>query len=111
MVPLLFPPPNLNFYTLSPSSPSIKGTVCITIDDCFVRQDKKSYSLSSVVKNVLGVHKATFFTTLLYSTGKWKEEEIVKVIKDGHEVSGGGGREAKGEGSERSELPDNDLYY
>ena len=43
--------------------------------------------MTSEVREALGGHKATFFATLLYSREGWREEEIVKVIKDGHEVA------------------------
>ena len=59
--------------------------------------------MTSEVREALGGHKATFFATLLYSREGWREEEIVKVIKDGHEVANhckvrGGGEAGGGVG-------------
>eukprot|EP00520_Triparma_pacifica_P002198 CAMPEP_0118641928 /NCGR_PEP_ID=MMETSP0785-20121206/5569_1 /TAXON_ID=91992 /ORGANISM="Bolidomonas pacifica, Strain CCMP 1866" /LENGTH=304 /DNA_ID=CAMNT_0006533457 /DNA_START=9 /DNA_END=923 /DNA_ORIENTATION=+ len=87
VVPILFPPPNLNFYDVK-EFPGVAGKVCITIDDCFVRQSNAACSLVSVVRSILSGlgHKASFFTTLNYSKEDWKQEEIVKVLKDGHEL-------------------------
>jgi len=80
-------PTSLNFYD-EEKSPGVAGLVCLTIDDAFCRQDDKNMSLIGKVKDILksSQMKVTFFTTLKYSQGAWREREIKKLISDGHEL-------------------------
>jgi hypothetical protein len=61
-------------------NPGVHGLVALTIDDCFCRQDggqetPEEHSMIRQVQQVLAAHeaKATFFCTLQYSTGEWRE--------------------------------------
>ena len=80
-------PTSLNFYDVT-VYPGVEGYVALTIDDCFVRQDKENRSLIPVIQKVLKQHeqKATFFTTFNYSLKSWKVKQVKNLLKDGHEL-------------------------
>jgi hypothetical protein len=65
----------------------VKGLVALTIDDCVCRQGQQM-SLSTPLRELLngGDHKATFFLTLEFSQGEWREREIKEFVRDGHEL-------------------------
>ena len=88
IAPLLFPPPQLNFYDVN-EHPGVEGLCAVTIDDCFCRQDDEKKSMIKDVKALLkkGNAKVTFFSTLKYSQGKWREKQISDLLKDGHELA------------------------
>jgi hypothetical protein len=83
---LLYPPPNINFYDAQ-SHPGVTGMVALTIDDCFCRQGEDK-SLMRPLRELFAKanNKATFFLTLCYSEGKWREREIQAFIAEGHEL-------------------------
>jgi hypothetical protein len=86
LTPLIYPHPNLNFYDVR-SYPGVEGLVALTIDDCFCRQGE-SHSLVRPLRELFAKHdsKATFFLTLCYSEGPWREREIAALVADGHEL-------------------------
>jgi hypothetical protein len=67
--------------------PGVEGLVALTIDDCFCRQDEM-YSLMKPLRELFATtgNKATFFLTLCYSEGEWREKEIQAFVADGHEL-------------------------
>ena len=87
--PVLFPPPltDLNFYSVE-EHPGVSGLVAVTIDDCFCRQNDPKRSLMPPVRAMIkkSGHRVTFFTTLQYAEGEWREKEIREFVKDGHEL-------------------------
>lgn len=87
VTPKLYPPPNLNFYDVG-KYPGVKGMVALTIDDCFCRQGEK-HSLMAPLRRLLAKeqHKATFFLTLQYSEGAWREKEIAEFVAEDHELA------------------------
>lgn len=52
LAPILFPPPQLNFYDVN-EHPGVEGLVAVTIDDCFCRQDDEKKSMIKDVKALL----------------------------------------------------------
>jgi peptidoglycan/xylan/chitin deacetylase (PgdA/CDA1 family) len=89
LAPTLFPAPmtDLNFYDVT-KHPGVKGMCAITIDDCFCRQDDPSKSLMRPLRDLFNKagHKVTFFTTLVYAQGEWREKHIKDFLKEGHEL-------------------------
>lgn len=92
--PKLFPPPSLNFYDVK-AFPKVKGLVAITIDDCFCRKDEENdcyvQEIVSLLKNSKSgstiSQKVTFFTTVDFAAGEWREKLIKEqVLKNGHEL-------------------------
>ena len=85
----MFPPPltDLNFYQTS-THPGVEGLVAVTVDDCFCRQDDPAKSLMDSYRELYKEkgHKATFFTTLDYAVGAWREKEIKSFLEEGHEI-------------------------
>ena len=90
IAPLLFPPPftDVNFFDAG-KHPGVKGLVALTLDDCFCRQDDPSKSLMAPLRSLFQRFDArvTFFTTLVYATGPWREKEIKGFVQDGHELA------------------------
>eukprot|EP00732_Lithocolla_globosa_P001740 Lithocolla_globosa_v1_NODE_942_length_3055_cov_21.691000.p1 type:complete len:468 gc:universal NODE_942_length_3055_cov_21.691000:1438-35(-) len=85
--PLFFPPPNRCFFDVE-QHPFVRGFVALTIDDAFVRQTV-SHSLIAEVGELCKHYsaKVTFFLTLCYSVGDWREREIAQLVVDGHELA------------------------
>ena len=73
--------------------PGVRGMVALTIDDCFCRQSPpEQHSMIGEVQALLKKHnaKATFFTTLCYSQGKWRRDAIKALLADGHQLANHG---------------------
>jgi len=85
----LFPPDkHLTYYDLT-KYPGVASKVSVTVDDCFCRQSDPSKSWSRKVRALFKKYdaKGTFFLTLKYSEGKWREREIRSFVEDGHELA------------------------
>ena len=95
IAPLLFPPPltDVNFYDVS-QHPGVRGLCSLTVDDCFCRQEDESKSLMAEFRELFAEAranpKATFFTTLVYGRGPWREREVEKYLEAGHELANHG---------------------
>lgn len=84
---LLFQPPSLCFYDVA-THPGVDGLVALTIDDAFCRR-LEEHSLIEPLRKLLAAKgaKATFFCTLKYSEGAWREAQIAALLREGHELA------------------------
>jgi peptidoglycan/xylan/chitin deacetylase (PgdA/CDA1 family) len=91
VAPLLFPKSTRCFYDVR-TAPGVHGLIALTIDDCFCRQGDERCSLIAPLLELLSRHnaKATFFLTLEYSQGPWRERQIREVVAEGHELANHG---------------------
>ena len=68
--------------------PGVEGLVALTIDDAFCRQSEE-HSLVEEVQKLLAARsaKATFFCTLNFAQGEWRERQVAALLADGHELA------------------------
>jgi peptidoglycan/xylan/chitin deacetylase (PgdA/CDA1 family) len=88
IAPRLFPRSTRFFYDVG-TAPGVRGLVALTIDDAFCRQADERCSLIEPLRALLARHgaKATFFLTLRYSKGAWRERQIANLVADRHELA------------------------
>jgi len=68
--------------------PGVEGLVALTIDDALCRQSEE-HSLIEEVQKVLYERsaKATFFCTLNFAKGEWRERQLAGLLADGNELA------------------------
>ena len=85
---LLFEPKSRCYYDVA-EYPGVEGLVALTIDDAFCRQSQRECSLIEPLRWLLASNgaRATFFCTLNFCTGTWREHQIEALLEDGHELA------------------------
>lgn len=84
---ILFPR-SRNYFDVA-AAPGVRGYCALTVDDCFCRQNDPSKSMMDEVRTLFDSYsaKGTFFVTLNYSRGAWRERGIRRYVMDGHELA------------------------